>query len=91
MKSTCNLVGLVQLLLGAASGCSLLASEPACQQELRLELGGRGGVVDAIMCFKRMPWSDWLWPGQHNVASYHECVGGQSPFPFDIGLQSFLG
>ena len=57
MKSTCNLVGLVQLLLGAASGYSLLASEPACQQELRLGLGEGARGVDAIMCFKRMPWS----------------------------------
>lgn len=91
MKSTCNLVGLLRLLLGAASGCSLLASEPACQQELRLELGGGVEWWMPLCVSKECPGADRLWPELHNVASYHECVGGHSPFPFDIGLQSFLG
>ena len=40
---------------------------------------------------KECPGAGRLWPVQHNVASYRECVGGHSPLPFDIGLESYLG
>ena len=55
MKSTCNLVSLVQLLLGAASGCSLLASEPAGQQELGLGVGGEMLVCVSRECHGASP------------------------------------